>query len=42
MDDMETLLSDIIKVTSVPFIKVANDFKSVYIGSSLYVLVMAI
>ena len=26
---------NIIKVTSVPFIKVANDFKSVYVGCSL-------
>jgi hypothetical protein len=29
-------------VASVPFIKVANDFKSVYIGGSLSVLVVAI
>ena len=33
---------NIIKVTSVPFIKVANDFKSVYVGSNLSVLAMAI
>ena len=33
---------NIIKVTSVLFIKVAKDFKSVYVGSNLSVLVMAI
>ena len=33
---------NIIKVTSIPFIKVTSDFKCMYIGSSLYVLVMAI
>jgi hypothetical protein len=33
---------DIIEMTSVPFFYVASDFKSMYIGSSLYVLVMAI
>ena len=33
---------NLIKVTSVPFLKVANDFKSVYVGSSLSVLVTAI
>ena len=32
----------LLKMTSVTFIKVANDFKSVYVGSSLSVLVMAI
>ena len=30
------------KVTSLPFMNVASDFKSMYIGSSLYVLVMTI
>ena len=30
---------NIIKVTGVPFIKVASDFKSVCVGSSLSVLV---
>jgi hypothetical protein len=33
---------NIIKVTCDPFIKVAHDFASLYVGSSLSVLVMTV